>query len=299
MPPISHLLMLIAAFFGADLSAAWVDIDHARKDLDVDLVAEYCFGFDVEAFEFHNDYEEDWYAWERCMLSYTDYGLADVDSARRIGRSEAEELVAEIWEDYTPWMREALTETLYFHDDEDRYRIVLADDWAPPLPRINTGAHKVEEHCSGDDLFGACAVLPSLTFVLHEHIGQTSIWHDPNDVEVYETWFGTVQHKTRGRIVTPKRNRYNVLHETAHLINNYRYHLWDDETPTTSRHLEYYRTGGHGIEFRCLLLDLYTNYGDEFVTEIDQWWEASYDELHRLCQIIAPSYARPSAPADS
>lgn len=299
MPPISHLLMLIAAFFGADLSAAWVDLPPVLEDLDDDLVTEFCFAFDVEEFDFHNDYSDDWHAWERCMLSYNNGINAQVHSSHRLSRSEAEQLVAEIWETYTPWMREALSESLYFpHDEDGPFRIVLADDWAPPLPRINTGVHKVDLHCGDDDYFLACAVQPNLVYDTGERLDDTVIWWSSSTVDVYTTYLGEVEHETRGRIVTPRRNRYVVLHELAHLINDYGQVLWGDDEPYTETMRENLRAGGHGIEFRCLLLDLYTNYGDSFV-DTDLWWAESYEQLHRLCQFTAPNYARPTAPIDS
>ena len=35
--------------------------------------------------------------------------------------------------------------------EDGPFRIVLADEWVPPLPRINTGVHKVDLHCGDDE----------------------------------------------------------------------------------------------------------------------------------------------------
>ena len=288
--PLTHLLMLIAAFFGADLSAAWVDIPPVEEDFDDDLIAEFCYAFDADEFDFHNDFSDDWHAWEHCMLAYDDGGYAQYTSSHRLSRSEAEDLVAEIWEAYTPWMRAGMAASLYFPDADDPFRIVLDDDWAPPLPRINTGTHKVDQHC-GTGTFYACSQRPDLTWETGKRVDDTVIWWDSSTMETYITYRGDVKHETRGRVVTPKRNRYVILHELAHLINAYGQAVWDDvELTEPMQHNA--DTGGHGLDYRCLLLDLYTNYGDSFV-EDDAWWADSYKQLHRLCQFTAPYYARP------
>lgn len=290
MPPLSHLLMLIVAFFGADLSGAWVDIDNGYGDTDPDIIADYCFGYDPEAADlFHNDYSELWWSWENCVLGYEDYTVARAHDAHLLTDDEAEDLVAEVWAAYTPWMRESLAEGLYFPfgDQSERYRIVLAGDWAPRLPFIDIGSHKVDEHCGDSEYVVGCAVLPTLAYEKGERLGDTVTWQS-GGVEVrYGTYLGEVTHSRNGRIVTPDRNRYLVLHELAHLIDSYQHALWPGG--------EHQRTEGHDLDFKCLLLDLYNDYGDEFVTEISNWWEVSYNELHRLCQTIAPGYARPTA----
>lgn len=296
MVPFSHLVLLVAAFFGTDLSGTEMDIDGGYED--PDIVADYCYGYDSEVEDWHNDYAEAWYAWEWCMLADDDGSLAPYDNAYRLGRTEAEALVEEVWERYTPWMRREFSRTLFFPEDDDKpdgdwYQLVLTDDWAPKLPYINTGAKKVREHCSdGDEEAHACSVYPDLTVTQRNEIGESVWWWADSTYDTYSVHTAKLKFNKNGRIVTPKRNRFTILHELAHQIDNWQHVLWEGETAYTVELEEDERTRGHGLEFKCLLLDLYNDYGEDF-HENDLWWEDSYVELHRLCQIIAPHYAQP------
>lgn len=297
MPPFTHMILLIAAFFGADLSNTEMDLDGGYQD--PDIVADFCYGYDYEVEDFHNDYSEAWYAWEGCLLRDDNGRSAAVDNSYRLGRSEAEDLVEEVWEAYTPWMRDALTDSMYFPfgDEDDWYHVVLADDWEPKLPYINTGNKKVREHCDGEETY-ACYVGPRLTFKTGRKLGESVFWWDDSTKHTYTTRLGTLKYSKNARIVTPRRNLFVILHELAHAIDSHQHILWDDEEPYTEELEEDERTRGHGIDFKCLLLDLYNAHGAEFTDE-DLWWEDSYDELHRLCQIIAPGYAQPSTVSGS
>ncbi|WP_419842108.1 hypothetical protein [Candidatus Poriferisodalis sp.] len=128
-------------------------------------------------------------------------------------------------------------------------------------------------------------------------MGKAVYWWDDNTVDTYTTYSARLSHKKSGRIVTPKRNRFVILHELAHQIDNWQHVLWEGETAYTAELEEDERTDGHGIEFKCLLLDLYNDYGGTFV-ETHPRWDQAYDELHRLCQIIAPYYAQPLEDSD-
>lgn len=296
MIPFSHFVMLVAAFFGADLSGTEMDIDGGYED--PDIIADYCYGYDPEVEDWHNDYAEAWYAWEWCILRDDDGSIVSSDSAYRLGKTEAEDLVEEIWERYTPWMREEFSRTLFFPEDDeepdgDWYQLVLAEDWAPKLPYINTGAKKVKEHCSDMDEAYACSVLPQLRITPKKKVGEAVWWWADSTYDTFAARSATVKFSKNGRIVTPKRNRFVILHELAHQIDNWQHVLWEGESAYTVELEEDKRTRGHGIEFKCLLLDLYNDHGGEFV-ENDPWWEDSYDELNRLCEIIAPHYAQPA-----
>ena len=301
MIPFTHLTMLIAAFLGANLSGTQMDIEPKYRD--PDQVARYCAARDSESNDYHNNYtrEKEWYRWERCLLRDSNGNQIKYENVHRLSKEETQELVEEVWERYAPWMREQFQQTLFFPRDKDSpdgdwYRIVLPEDWTPWLPLINTGHKKVSEHCS-EGAYG-CGGGGSFKFRTLERLGESVWWLADNTYNGFRTYTAKLTPTIPARIVTPKRNRYVVLHELAHAINQWQYDRWERDHPPTIEHTENERTEGHGYEFRCLALDLYNNYGGD-IAEIVPYWKESYAHLNRLCQIIAPGYAQSIADEES
>ncbi len=296
----THLTMLIAAFVGANLSVSELDLESQYRSQfkDPDIVVDYCWGHDDETDDYHNNYADSWYSWERCLLRDAQGAQIKYDNKHRLSKDEAQELVEEVWENYAPWMRAQFSQNLFFPWDDDDpdgdwYHVVLPEDWAPRLPLLNTGDKKVEEHCR-DGAYG-CARGPGLGFKTLKRVGETVSWLASDTYDRYPTYTAKLTYNSSGRIVTPKRNRFVILHELAHSINQWQYRWLDEgEEASDAEHGENERTEGHGYEFRCLALELYNDYGGN-IAEIVPWWEESYAHLNRLCQIIAPGYAQPFA----
>ena len=250
-------------------------------------------GSDAETSDFHNNYHDDWLAWQSCMLTDAEGSLVEYDNAYRLSKEGAQELVEDVWKKYTPWMRDQFSQWLYSLEDDDDpdggwRQLVLPEDWAPRLPLINKGNKKVKEHCDEDHY--SCAWTHGFEFEERKRVGK-SVWYWADRAyDEYAVWAVKVKYTDPARIVTPKQNRFVMLGHLAFLIDQWQFR--SERTGTAAAEsVENDRTGGHGLEFRCLAIDLYNNYVED-IDEIIPWWEDSYAELHRLCQVTAPGYAQ-------
>ena len=301
MVPFTHLLMLIVAFLGANLSGTRMDIEPRHGD--PDRVAPFCTGYDGS--DFHHNYakEQEWYRWEQCLLIDAD-GKSLLTDDYRLSKGEAQAIVEEIWKKYMPWMQQEIRRKAFWPKDPDNldgdwYRVVLPEDWAPKVPVIHTGRKEVLEHC-GSDVAGCTGVGE----VIYEgstawQLGSSVSWSSDSSYDEYMTQIMKIRQPDPQGIVTLKRNRFILLHELAHAVNSWQFmfdlwHFWlDNDERSAVEHEENYRTHGHEHDFKCLALDLYNDYGGD-IADVVPGWDESYSQLNRLCQIIAPGYAQPT-----
>lgn len=104
-------------------------------------------------------------------------------------------------------------------------------------------------------------------------------------------WRVNIEYRSPPRIVSERRNTHVILHELAHAINWYQFVSWGSADPDDPHRHDHASTGSHGLTYRCLAIDPYDKYG---MPDRPDWWAAVYDELHRLCLLAVPDYARPA-----
>ncbi len=301
MVPFTHLLMLIVAFLGANLSGTRMDIEPRHGD--PDRVAPFCTGYDGS--DFHHNYakEQEWYRWEQCLLKDAE-GNSLKNDDYLLSKEEAQALVEEVWENYMPWIQQEVRRKAFWPKAPDNLdgewlQLVVPENWAPKVPMIHTGRKQILEHC-GSDVRG-CSSEGGLFYDLSTawRLGRSVWWTSDSSYDEYRTEIVRLSQPNPQRIVTHNRNRFVLLHELAHTINFWQFtfdlwHFWleqDERSPV--EHEEHYRTHGHEHDFKCLALDLYNDYGGD-IADVVPGWDESYSQLNRLCQIIAPGYAQPN-----
>ncbi len=292
----TQLVMLIAAFFGANLSNTQMDLE--SQYIDPDIISLYCSGYDSDADDFHNNFQVDSYAWQACLLRDANGERVDQNDAYLLDKDEAKTLVEEVWADYTPWMRDQFARKLIFSEaevkkDQRFYKLLLAEDWSPRVPLINRGNKKIAEHCTDSD-FG-CVLPPDLDVHRGKRLGRSVWWRTTTGPDSHPSWSAKLKYASPARIVLHKQNLFQVLDRLAWQINWWRSFQWDDTEATTEPRVGNF--WGDSIAYRCLVLDLYNNYIEDPTKIIPQWRE-SYAELHRLCKITAPGYAQPVTDRD-
>ena len=173
-----------------------------------------------------------------------------------ITQAEAERLIRDAWNQYLPWT-EAAIEASYAHLSNAS----AAGRLQPPA--LHVGERAVADICTGTPagchISGASRIGPWLDYA-------------PT------------------RIVLVELERFLLLHELAHAIESHQWALWGNDAAvyTHPQEFENERTDGHGLAFRCLMLDLYYFYGSGVT-------EAAYGLLNGLCRLHAHRYPQPGA----
>ncbi len=274
MPSLSYLAVLLLAFLGVDHSDTHDDLGDPCPTSQVS--------------DYGDGYTGDWYAWERCLLGDR---RGDVPEWR-LARTDIHTLAAEIWAEYEPWVRQALTRSgSGWETNEQRpwWRQVTRVDLEPL--RVHIGAQAIADHCPGNR---GCAApytasgctIPCQAPFPSEDTGH-AVWHWADGGSVsYDLRASYIAVEENG-VTIADRNLFLLLHEIAHAIASRQWYgpsLYDDTGPSAAVQRG---TSGHGHGFRCLLLDLYHRHGRGAVPD------DVYRPLNDVCMALVPDYPRP------
>ena len=307
----SQLALLVFAFLGIDVSEANLDVDVSRCDWGDFHEShdgwEDCLipdrdgsnSYDLPKSEWSALVQEAWADYQPWMYAQ----LVSADEGWRLRRFTGK------CRNWTSAADPCIVDEQNPHWEYNYFD----SSFEPPVPKLVHGKSAVKKYCGSST---GCYYRSGFNGVTLESLDY-GWWVTPDaslltfDVNVVTRVLDETPRialPTRGGLV----NRFTALHLLAHAISDYRdfgvhrtlppvkagkYDLFDVDLYSSGSQwlralesnpewLQHERMGGHGIAFRCLVLDLYRAHTDAVPDDV-------YSVLNGLCRQYVPNYATP------